>query len=95
MDSLASMNFSLTLLEQEECESLCARYLIEDAASLPASQLAQMRREGLLDAEDRPGGPVGAPAAAADPGLKTILSAEEERRQRLLLKAADFLQLAL
>ena len=54
MDSLSSMNFSLTLLEQEECESLCARYLIEDAASLPASQLAQMRREGLLDAEDRP-----------------------------------------
>ena len=42
----------------------------------------------MLDAEDRPGGPVGAPAAAADPGLTTILSAEEERRQRLLLKAA-------
>ena len=41
----------------------------------------------MLDAEDRPGGPVGAPAAA-DPGLTTILSAEEERRQRLLLKAA-------
>ena len=41
----------------------------------------------MLDAEDRPGGPVGAPAAA-DPGLTTILSAEEERRQLLLLKAA-------
>ena len=41
----------------------------------------------MLDAEDRPSGPVGAPAAA-DPGLTTILSAEEERRQQLLLKAA-------
>ena len=54
MDDLGAMNYSLTLLEQEECESVCARVLIDDFATVPASQLAQMRREGLLDDENRP-----------------------------------------
>ena len=54
MDDLGAMNYSLTLLEQEECESVCARFLIDDFTTVPASQLAQMRREGLLDDENRP-----------------------------------------
>ena len=54
MDDLGAMNYSLTLLEQEECESVCARFLIDDFATVPASQLTQMRREGLLDEENRP-----------------------------------------
>ena len=48
MDDLGAMNYSLTLLEQEECESVCARFLIDDFTTVPASQLTQMRREGLL-----------------------------------------------
>ena len=54
MDDLGAMNYSLTLLEQEECESVCARFLIGDFLTVPASQLTQMRREGLLDEENRP-----------------------------------------
>ena len=40
MDDLGAMNYSLTLLEQEECESVCARFLIDDFATVPAAQLA-------------------------------------------------------